>query len=103
MLSLRKRALIGGALTAVIVLAVGTYLLYSLMGTIALSRFDSTLQDRHTQLIIALNDAQGDPAQLSENIFDPPSFSHPFFGALLAGDLPRWSGLHVKIHAERNA
>jgi len=71
MLSLRKRALIGGALTAVIVLAVGTYLLYSLMGTIALSRFDNTLKDRHTQLIIALNDAQGDPAQLSENIFDP--------------------------------
>ena len=79
MLSLRKRALIGGALTAVIVLAVGTYLLYSLMGTIALSRFDNTLKDRHTQLIIALNDAQGDPAQLSENIFDP-AFRTPFSG-----------------------
>ena len=79
MLSLRKRALIGGALTAVIVLAVGTYLLYSLMGTIALSRFDNTLKDRHTQLTIALNDAEGDPVRLSENIFDP-AFRTPFSG-----------------------
>jgi len=79
MLSLRKRALIGGGLTAIIVLALGIYLLYSLMGTIALSRFDTTLKDRHTQLIIALNDAEGDPTLLSENIFDP-AFRTPFSG-----------------------
>ena len=79
MLSLRKRALLGSGLTAITVLAVGTYLLYALLGTIALSRFDNALKDRQTQLIIALNDAEGDPTRLSENIFDP-AFRTPFSG-----------------------
>ncbi len=70
MLSLRRRAILGGALSAIIAVVVGTYLLYSLMSTIALTRFDGALTNRHTQIIVALNDVLAKPEMLDERLFD---------------------------------
>ncbi|MEM6408229.1 MAG: HAMP domain-containing sensor histidine kinase [Pseudomonadota bacterium] len=79
MLSLRRRAVIGGALSAVVAVIVGTYLLYSLMSSIAISRFDQALVERHTQLVVALNDSDASPDQLHKLVFDP-GFRTPFSG-----------------------
>ncbi|MCY4179566.1 MAG: sensor histidine kinase N-terminal domain-containing protein, partial [Litoreibacter sp.] len=79
MLSLRRRAVIGGALSAIIAVIVGTYLLYSLMSSIAVSRFDQALVERHTQIIVALNDSNAAPEELNKQVFDP-GFRTPFSG-----------------------
>jgi hypothetical protein len=36
-----------------------------------LERFDSTLQDRHTQLVVGLSAVTQDPNSLQNLIFDP--------------------------------
>lgn len=79
MLSLRRRAILGGVFSALIALTVGTYLLYSLMSSIAQQRYDTALKYRHAQIIVALNDSSADPAQVGDLVFDP-GYSTPFSG-----------------------
>ena len=79
MQSLRKRAWISGGLSALVAVAVGTVLLYSFLGQKAQARFDRTLIDRHTQLVVALSNVADDPDRLGELIFDP-AFSKPASG-----------------------
>lgn len=79
MLSLRRRAILGGAFSAVVAVTVGTYLLYTLMSNIAQMRFDDALTYRHTQLIVALNDSASEPESVGELIFDP-AYNTPFSG-----------------------
>ncbi|MEM7470962.1 MAG: HAMP domain-containing sensor histidine kinase [Pseudomonadota bacterium] len=76
---MRRRAVIGGALSAVVAVTVGTYLLYSLMSSIAVSRFDQALVERHSQLIVALNDSSAAPETLNQLVFDP-GYRTPFSG-----------------------
>jgi signal transduction histidine kinase len=71
MLSLRKRAWIGGGLSALAAVAIGTMLLYSYLGQKAQQRFDETLSDRHTQLVLAVSNTAGQPERLVDMIFDP--------------------------------
>jgi signal transduction histidine kinase len=71
MQSLRTRAWISGSLSALAAVAIGTYLLYSFLGQKALERFDRTLVERHTQIVVALSNYSDQPDQLSEVIFDP--------------------------------
>jgi signal transduction histidine kinase len=71
MQSLRTRAWISGSLSALAAVAIGTYLLYSFLGQKALERFDQTLVERHTQIVVALSNNSDQPDQLSEVIFDP--------------------------------
>jgi signal transduction histidine kinase len=79
MLSLRARAWISGALSALVAVALGTVLLYSYLDHRVLQRFDRTLAERHTQIVVALNNASDDPAQLADLIFDP-IYETPFSG-----------------------
>ena len=71
MQSLRKRAWVSGSLAALAAVAIGTYLLYSLLGQKALERFDQTLTERHTQIVVALSAYSDQPDQLGAIIFDP--------------------------------
>lgn len=79
MLSLRKRAWISGGISALVSLAVGTLLLYSFLNQRVSQRFDATLADRHTQLVVALSSVAGDPGQLTDLLFDP-AYQTPFSG-----------------------
>jgi len=71
MQSLRKRAWISGGLSALAAVTLGTILLYSYLGQKAQDRFDRSLTERHTQIVVALNAISDDPSRLAELIFDP--------------------------------
>ena len=71
MQSLRKRAWLSGGLTALAAVAIGTVLLYSYLGHKAQERFDRTLTDQHTQLVVALSNTADDPERLGELMLDP--------------------------------
>jgi signal transduction histidine kinase len=79
MLSLRRRAILGGVLSAILAVTVGTYLLYFLMSSIAQQRFDNALKYRHAQLIVALNDSSAAPEKVGDLVLDP-GYSTPFSG-----------------------
>lgn len=71
MQSLRKRAWVSGGLSAMVAVALGTVLLYSYLGQKAQDRFDRTLAERHTQVVVALSNAADAPERLGELILDP--------------------------------
>jgi multisubunit Na+/H+ antiporter MnhB subunit len=71
MQSLRKRAWISGGLSALAAVTLGTILLYSFLDQKALDRFDRSLTERHTQIVVALNSVSVEPARLADLIFDP--------------------------------
>lgn len=71
MLSLRKRAWISGGLAALVSLGVGVLLLYSFLNQRALDRFDRSLAERHTQVVVALSSAPEDPSRLDGMLLDP--------------------------------
>ena len=79
MLSLRHRAWLGGIASGVVSVTVGAIALYSYIDQKVLERFDSTLQDRHTQLVVALSVATQNPSKLQDLIFDP-AYSTPYSG-----------------------
>jgi hypothetical protein len=54
MLSLRQRAWISGGLSALVSVSVGALLLYSFLNQKVLERFDRALEERHTQIVVAL-------------------------------------------------
>jgi len=79
MLSLRARALIGGMLSALVAVIVGTYVLFSYIDGIVLQRFDAALLERHTQLIVGLSSTPENPGLLDQLIFDP-GYLTPYSG-----------------------
>jgi Two-component sensor kinase N-terminal len=79
MLSLRKRAWLSGGISALVAVTIGTFLLYTLLNQKALERFDRSLAERHTQIVVALSNVPDEPERLGELIFDP-SFQAPFSG-----------------------
>jgi signal transduction histidine kinase len=79
MLSLRKRAWISGGLSALVAVTIGTVLLYSFLDRKVLERFDRSLTERHTQIVVALSNVPDDPGRLGELIFDP-EYQTPFSG-----------------------
>lgn len=79
MLSLRRTAMIGGALSAMASILVGAFVLLSSIEDNVLDRFDRALTDRHTQLVVALSYASDDPENLNNLIFDP-RYATPFSG-----------------------
>jgi signal transduction histidine kinase len=79
MLSLRQRAWIGGALSALVTITLGTFLLYTFINQKVQERFDRSLAERHIQIVVALNKVSNDPARLSELIFDPV-YQTPYSG-----------------------
>ncbi|TDT73982.1 signal transduction histidine kinase [Litoreibacter halocynthiae] len=79
MLSLRRRAMIGGALSAMASILVGAFVLLSSIENNVLDRFDRALADRHSQLVVALNSTANDPTQLEERVYDP-AYTTPYSG-----------------------
>jgi signal transduction histidine kinase len=79
MLSLRQRAWISGGLSALVSVSVGALLLYSFLNQKVLERFDRALEERHTQIVVALSNVPDDPEMLGELIFDPV-YQAPFSG-----------------------
>lgn len=79
MLSLRHRALLGSLASGLVSVAVGVLTLYSYVDSKVQDRFDATLLDRHTQLVVALSVAKDDPGQLRNLIFDP-AYGTPYSG-----------------------
>ena len=71
MSSLRRRAWVSGGLSALVAISVGTVLLYSFLDQKALERFDRVLTERHTQIVVALNNVRDEPERLADLIFDP--------------------------------
>lgn len=79
MLSLRKRAWISGGLSALVSVSVGALLLNSFLNQKVLERFDRALEERHTEIVVALSNVPDDPGMLGELIFDPV-YQAPFSG-----------------------
>jgi signal transduction histidine kinase len=79
MLSLRKRAWISGGVSALAAIFVGTLLLYTFLDQRVLERFDRSLTERHTQIVVALNSVSGEPGSLGDMIFDPV-YQTPYSG-----------------------
>ncbi len=79
MLSLRERALLGGIATGAVSVAVGTLAVFSYIDSRVSDRFDSTLRDRHTQLVVGLSATTGNPEALRSLMFDP-AYGTPYSG-----------------------
>lgn len=79
MLSLRQRALLGGLATGLISVTIGVFTLFAYVNGHVQESFDTSLRDRHTQLVIALSVATDDPEQLRNLIFDP-DYATPYSG-----------------------
>ncbi|WP_298258726.1 HAMP domain-containing sensor histidine kinase [uncultured Litoreibacter sp.] len=79
MLSLRRRAMIGGALSAMASILVGAFVLLSSVENNVLDRFDRALADRHSQLIVALNSVSDAPETLAARLYDP-AYATPYSG-----------------------
>ncbi|WP_139254530.1 ATP-binding protein [Litoreibacter albidus] len=78
-LSLRRRAMIGGVMSAMASILVGVVVLLSSIEDNVLERFDRSLADRHSQLVAALNSAADAPETLESRLFDP-AYATPFSG-----------------------
>jgi len=79
MQSLRKRAIFGGLIWAIVTVAVGGIALFSFFDTLTLRRFDSTLLERHRQLIVALSNSDGDP-ELMDSYIPDAAYQRPYSG-----------------------
>lgn len=79
MLSLRQRALLGGIATGALSVGVGTLAVFSYIDARVSSRFDTSLQDRHTQLVVGLSVTTDNPEALRNLIFDP-AYRAPYSG-----------------------
>ncbi|MDP5219797.1 HAMP domain-containing sensor histidine kinase [Ruegeria sp. 2205SS24-7] len=79
MLSLRQRALLGGIASGALSVGVGTLAVFSYIDARVSNRFDTTLQDRHTQLVVGLSVTTENPEALRDLMFDP-SYGAPYSG-----------------------
>lgn len=79
MLSLRQRALLGGIASGAVSVVVGAFAVYSYIDARVLLRFDRTLLERHTQLVVGLSVATQNPETLRDLIFDP-AYGTPYSG-----------------------
>lgn len=79
MLSLRHRALLGSLASGLISVAVGVLTLNEYVDNRVHQRFEATLRDRHTEVVVALSLATQDPELLRDLIFDP-AYNTPYSG-----------------------
>lgn len=79
MLSLRRRVLIGGAISAVVSIAIASAILFAYVDAVTLNRFDKVLNDRHVQIAVALSYHGDDPSAL-ETVLSEPAYQRPLSG-----------------------
>ncbi len=77
--SLRRRAILGGSLWAVLCVMIGVVALYSFFDSLTQRRFDQTLSERHLQVVIALSNSGGD-AELMTRFISDPVYERPYSG-----------------------
>ena len=77
--SLRRRALINAVVAAALSVAVVSIALFAYIDAVTLKRFDRELEDRHSQLVVALSDNARDPASLERLLIDP-AYQRPYSG-----------------------
>lgn len=71
MRSLRRRALLGGILWAIIIMVIGGFALFNYFATASLRQFDEKLVGAHLQLIVALTNSGGIPERIPEFLTAP--------------------------------
>ncbi|MBE0413639.1 HAMP domain-containing sensor histidine kinase [Yoonia sp.] len=79
MTSLRARTLTGGVIWAFVAVMIGVYGLDTLLSGQAERRFDELLQNKHTQVIVALANSADSPDDIARGIGDP-AYTQPFSG-----------------------
>ena len=79
MRSLRRRAILGGSLWAILCVIIGAIALYSFFDSLTQRRFDQTLAERHLQIVIALSNSGADADQMNQYINDP-AYERPYSG-----------------------
>ncbi len=78
MQSLQRRVILGGVVWAVIAVLVGGFALISVFDQIANRRFNSLLEERHTQIVVALANS-ATPEAIGELLNDP-AYERPYSG-----------------------
>lgn len=76
--SLQRRVIVGGMIWAVIAVLVGGFALISVFDQIANRRFNALLEERHTQLVVALANSEA-PESIGE-ILNDPAYERPYSG-----------------------
>ena len=71
MTSIRKRALLSGAIIALVTVLTASIVLFAYIDQVTLARFDRSLYDRHVQLSVALSNSASDPSELERTLTDP--------------------------------
>ncbi|WP_170328619.1 ATP-binding protein [Ruegeria arenilitoris] len=79
MLSLRQRALLGGIASGAVSVGLGTLAVFSYIDSRVSEQFDTTLRDRHTQVVVGLSVTTQDPDALRDLMFDP-AYGTPYSG-----------------------
>jgi len=79
MRSLRRRAILGGSLWAILCVIIGAVALYSFFDSLTQRRFDQTLAERHLQIVIALSNSGADEELMNQFINDP-TYERPYSG-----------------------
>ncbi len=79
MLSLRQRALLGGIASGAVSVGLGTLAVFSYIDSRVSEQFDTTLRDRHTQVVVGLSVTTQNPDALRDLIFDP-AYGTPYSG-----------------------
>jgi signal transduction histidine kinase len=77
--SLRRRTLINAVAAAALSVAVVSIALFTYIDAVTLKRFDRALDDRHTQLVVALSENAQNPAALEKRLIDP-AYQRPYSG-----------------------
>ena len=78
MRSLQRRVIIGGLIWAGAALLIGAYAVFVMFDQIADRRFNAFLQERHTQVVVALGTMQS--ADGIEGFLTDPAYSRPYSG-----------------------
>ncbi len=79
MLSLRRRAIVGGSVWAILSVIIGVVALYSFFDALTQRRFDQALAERHLQIVIALSNSGAD-AELMTQFINDPAYDRPYSG-----------------------
>ncbi|MGB5559237.1 MAG: HAMP domain-containing sensor histidine kinase [Paracoccaceae bacterium] len=79
MQSLRRRAILGGSIWAILCVGIGVVALYSFFDSLTQRRFDQALSERHLQVVIALSNSDAD-ADLMPQFINDPIYERPYSG-----------------------
>ena len=79
MRSLRRRAILGGVVWAILIVTIGGVALFSFFDSLTERRFDQALAERHLQVVIALSNSSADTELMSSFINDP-AYERPYSG-----------------------